>query len=911
MTRTSSGGPSPVDVIGRLPAWVAPTLALGLAGASVGIGVVGYERVTAEPEAEVSFIVEDDLPYGISQETVEAAAEGRVASYQPFTVRVVDRELEWDEYMHGEIDDAEMILSVGDDPEDPDLFLADATRVGISGLDSDDRYSVASTVRETFVNNRTIGHGPNAVVGAALTAADLHFDEGGRSPATWVSAAALPLLAGVALLFGWVRARGLERRRLRRLSRAKLRLARVVLELDVLELRFEAARAALADSPSGGASDDDAVAALESDWDRIRTDSLRLARREQELEHAWLGGPAPRGSSGQTVGETPDWSDLEQFDQETAELQRRADALAAASELRAGHAGSGSVLDRLALPLLQSVDEVLAQRSRLARAAGEGTGESLDRLRSARDELLALNQEAATIPARSGGDDGDSDGARLVAEHAELLERWEAVERRIVGACTALSGALKTHRREDHPGKKALRRDAEERVRRRVQASSAGASDSLDELRSTLGLQHGAAGGPMWSAERVLAALDHTELSAEHSTGGISEEGWQAVVATVGMILPVAAGLLTGWAAVERADVNTAFGRTLEGDQPLAALDVVGDLGAVPEFEEPSDIRPSNQDSLTLEYVRESMARSVEFSEDAALLPDHLDLHVALLPADDYISYTPRADHDYRIDIDYWDIVNAHARIKEEVGAEDPEALDPATGEVALGQGILPVWLLDENTFAVGYTMTGEISSGVDSRLGAYSFRATDLLVSGGGDFEITLGDQVANTLQDLGRAMEYNHQESVKVDTTSLFWLVAVATWSGAQTLLMIGVAVAEAGRRGIGTRRVRRQLAGLRSRLDELALGLDLSRLDMVAVLGGDSPTAGRAEEADQRLHEAALATAWREVQALERLPRREQRGEDWESRVVHVEKLIDTLAARETDVAVRAEDLLRTQR
>lgn len=765
-------------------------------------------------------------------------------------------------------------------------------------------------MRETFVNNRTIVHGPNAVVGAALTAADMHFDEGGRSPATWVSAAALPLLAGVALLFGWVRARGLERRRLRRLSRAKLRLARVVLELDVLELRFEAARAALADSPSGGASDDDAVAALESDWDRIRTDSLRLARREQELEHAWLGGPAPRGSSGQTVGETPDWSDLEQFDQETAELQRRADALAAASELRAGHAGSGSVLDRLALPLLQSVDEVLAQRSRLARAAGEGTGESLDRLRSARDELLALNQEAATIPARSGDDDGE-EGARLVSEHADLLDRWEAAERRIVGACSSLGGALKAHRREGSPGKKELRRDAEERVRRRVLASSGGATDSLAELRASLGLKHGAQGGPMWSAERVLAALEHTELAAEPATGGISEEGWQAVVATVGVILPVAAGLVSGWAAVDRADVNTAFGRTLEGDQPLAALDVHGDLGAVPEFEEPSDLRPSNQDSLTLEYVRESMARTVEFTEDTALLPDHLELHVALLPADDYISYSARPDHDYRIDIDYWDIVNAHARIKEEVGAEDPEALDPATGEVALGQGILPVWLLDEDTFAVGYTMTGEISSGVDSRLGAYSFRATDLIVSGAGDFEITLGDQVANTMQDLGRAMEYNHQESVKVDTTSLFWLVAVSVWAGAQTLLMIGVAVAEAGRRGIGTRRVRRQLAGLRSRLDELALGLDLSRLDMVAVLGGDSPTGGRAEQADQRLHEAALATAWREVQALERLPRREQRGEDWESRVAHVETLIDTLAARETDVAVRAEELLRTQR
>ncbi|WP_344685869.1 hypothetical protein, partial [Actinocorallia glomerata] len=195
MTRTSSGDSSFADVIGRLPAWLAPMLALGLAGASVGIGLVGYDRVTTEPEAEVSFIVEDGLPHGITQETVEAAAEDRIASYQPFTVRVVERELDWDEYMNGEIEDADMILSVGDDPEDPDLALADATRVGISGLDSDDRYGVASTVRETFVNNRTIGHGPNAVVGAALTAADMHFDEGGRSAVTWVAAAALTLTA--------------------------------------------------------------------------------------------------------------------------------------------------------------------------------------------------------------------------------------------------------------------------------------------------------------------------------------------------------------------------------------------------------------------------------------------------------------------------------------------------------------------------------------------------------------------------------------------------------------------------------------------------------------------------------------------------------------------------------------------
>ncbi|WFP16358.1 hypothetical protein [Citricoccus muralis] len=80
------------------------------------------------------------------------------------------------------------------------------------------------------------------------------------------------------------------------------------------------------------------------------------------------------------------------------------------------------------------------------------------------------------------------------------------------------------------------------------------------------------------------------------------------------------------------------------------------------------------------------------------------------------------------------------------------------------------------------------------------------------------------------------------------------------------------------------------------------------MVAVLGGES---GDAAVADQRLYESSLVTAWREVQHLEDLPRAEQSGEDWESRVRYVQRLVDTLAQRDRDVADRANELLRAQR
>ena len=81
------------------------------------------------------------------------------------------------------------------------------------------------------------------------------------------------------------------------------------------------------------------------------------------------------------------------------------------------------------------------------------------------------------------------------------------------------------------------------------------------------------------------------------------------------------------------------------------------------------------------------------------------------------------------------------------------------------------------------------------------------------------------------------------------------------------------------------------------------------MVAVLGGDDGDYGDAAEADQRLYEAALVTAWREVQVLESLPRSQQRGPEWTSRVAHMDRLVESLSERDVDVAQRALALVRS--
>ncbi|MEW1980255.1 hypothetical protein AB0333_04895 [Citricoccus sp. NPDC079358] len=861
---------------------------MSLAGVSVVLGAIGLQQVTAQPTEPITFVVDEGLPHGITQESVEAAAEGIARGHEPFTLHVVERELEWDEYSNGETGDADIMLSIGDDPEDPDLSLHDATRVAFAGEDYGDDYSTAASIRETFVNNRTLGHGPHAIIGAALTSADLKFDPGIRTPLLWAPLAALPMFIAILVMYRWVGRRRDERARYRAFGESQLRLARAVLELETLQLRVEVA---------GVQQDRPQHARLQNDWKRVRELTRELARTEQSLV-ADLDRTSPPLKA-RTAEQLE--SDLQQFAADTLDLQRRADVLAQAAEVRSGHAGSRSVLDRLALPLLQSIDEVLAHHDRYPAEARA--------LQAHRARLLAIAQEVADH-------DADELAAGLISRHGDLLRRWNAVEQDIRTTAQRMSRRVaspKTIPNAAHV--RTLNESVDERARARVSAATAGATDSFTGLRAALGLGHGADLGPLQATEQVLELIDR------HAGHGQSTPPPPPSTAASGIpyglllgVFPLLVSLGAGFLVSSQVeDSHIQYGRTLTGDRPLAGLQVYGDPAALAGPVQPRETDPQTQaDSLDLDYVRERMAWSLEHSDEGALLPADVEVTVALLPSERYIDYAPDPEYDHRIAIDYWDLLEAQQQVKQDVAAEFPEVLDPRTGDVALGQAILPVWILEDGTYAFDNFLTGEFSVGVSSRLGAYAFTGTEPTVYGTGDMaDVSIGWWISYELEDLGRAMEYNHLTVDQVSPAAVFWAVFFSAWTGILTVIMLGLAVVEAGRRRVGTAAVRRQLAGLRTDLEQLALGLDLSRLDMVAVLGLDSATGGRAEQADQRLYESALVTAWREVDALERLPRREQRGEAWEARVRHVRRLVTTLATQQADVARRADALLRSQR
>lgn len=908
------------------PSWRQPVTAAALAATALGIGLFGYQAATAAPQYPLDIVVdeplENDLGVGITAESIQAAAEGHYV-YEPFTFRVVSRELDFSEYMSGDVEDADVILSIAlnrqdaDDLEDwemaeaEEFYLGRAVENTVAFADPDIPLGDRREVESAFANNLTLGHGPNAVVGAALTAGDLQFSGSVRTPALWVPLTMLPVVAAIALMWFWQRDRRRYRYTLDRFSAAKLTLARVVLELDALEVRYLSARAALQDSDSDSSAQDQA---LQKDWEDIEHSSLQLARIEQELEKLFAGRATGANTDDTLLDYAPDSPQLDitpphpggtraltHFELEAAALKERADALAAASELRAGHTGSPSVLDRLALPLIQAIDELI-RRNREAPGIA-------DLLAPHRQSLLALSTEAQDASAAdSSGTDDDALAQQLVAEHADLLHRWGQSEEQLI---------KDLHQwRADHPSAQSaeLEARAAQRVKTRIRALTSGEHESFEALRRTLGLGYGPGSGPLHAAEHTLELLDarHRQRTAPSAIPAEEETSWWLQGSTLGVVVPLVLALGAGVIAAGQVETNTQYGKVLEGDQELASIEVLGDISSVIELADPLSSQEdlTQADTVQLDYLRDRMQRRFEFSGEG-LLPEPIDLLAMILEVDQYAEYELELGDNWdHIHFDYFDMMEVHHRIKQEAAEHNPAILDSETGEIAEGQAILPVWVMEDGRYGLSGMLTGDISTGVDSRLGRYDFQYTRARLNGDQE-TMMLGDRIYNDLGNLGMAMEYNHQESQQVSGTHVFWLTAVAAWGGLQMLVIIGTAMLDRAGRRFGALGARRQLSSLREKLNTLALGLDLSRLDMVAVLGGDSATGGGAEEADQRLYEAGLVTALRQVQALERMPARKMSGEDWMQRVQDVEAIIDNLAARDRETAQRAEELLTSQR
>ncbi|WP_282824981.1 hypothetical protein [Gulosibacter sediminis] len=865
-------------------------LALAIAFAFVGVLMAqfGAARVNSQPDAPITFIVEGELPYGITQQSVDAAAQTHGAlSREPFTIEIVDRPLEWIEHQHGELPEGvDVLFSVYIDPDDVDLSLPSRNSVAFADAAfTDIDYSDATSIRETFLNNLTMGHGPSAVVGAALTAASNFYDGGNRNPLLWGSLAALPLLASCGLFSAYAREAREHRARRRRFDRARLQLARVVLELETLEVQFSAAYAELA-SVQGKREKRQAEAArkkLRRDWKAVRDESLELARIEQALERDLVNPAAPTHSS---VPKEP--ADLDQFERDVAALNSLADSLAAASSVRVGHANSGAALASLALPTIQATGEVLRQREYLR-------DRDVARLESQRAALLALVREAERVA-------GDDPSPEAVREQAELLHKWNDIETRMTATLGHLTRAPQGERE----------RMARERAAQRIRAASGGESDSQSKLRSALGLGEAEGAGPLLAAERVLVSLEGSRGKAPQTAK--RSFAWFGAVTIFGPV--VVALAVGGVAAGVQASQHPGYGQRLEGDRQLAGLQIYGDVELLPDYEIRSTISDAttNHTALTLDNVRTWMNAMLRSSDDLALLPSDIDLTVAVLPAADYfpdMKWTEEADSGYdRYVIDYADLLAAYPEMFADIGADYPDVFDPDTGEVRVGQVVLPIWVFEGEQYTIGLPLTGEISTGVDSRLGAYFFTATELrpIRPADNDYPTGIDAAVASQLLELGRTLEYNHLETVDEDAGGVFWALSLAVWSALQLLLVLGGAVVEAVRNARGSLAARRALADIRGDLERLALGLDLSELDMVAVLGAGTGERGDAAQAEQRLYEMSLMTAWRQARALESLPRSMQRGPEWQAQVAGLRQLVTTLSERDADVSERALEAIR---
>ncbi len=880
-----------------------PVLAVSLAALSAGLGQVAQSRILDRADQPITFVVERGLPYGITQESVDAVAKDRALSYEPFTMLIVGRDLEWEEYQHGELpEDADVILSVGIDADDPDLSLTDPTRASVAKLADDDEwtnYRVSGDIRESFLNNLTQGQGPSAVVGAGMTAASQAFDGGTRSPVFWVSVAVLPLLVGLLVMAFWARHLARERSRRRVFSRARLELARVVLELDLLHAQVSIAGAELERGARGRARKavGEVKRALNEDWSQIRKESLDLAHEEQVLTRDLLDPRAPVHERGAPA--TP--LDLSRFAERAAALRRRADALVAASTLRVGHGAGGTVLGQIALSSTLAIDELLARGDLLRE-------DERDVLTRQRGDLLALLRESETAF-------GAEDGPEVIARHADLMARWRDAESDLTATLARIERRVRRRMpRQIRSGGTADSLD--ERVRERTRIATGGRMDTLAELRASLGLTPRSTATPSHLAERILIVMDIIDearggAAVAREPRALRPAPDLALLPVFG--LPLVAALIAGIVATSAADAADAtYGRPLVGEQPLAALEVVGDPALLPGYVEPgaAERYPANSETLSLDYIRDRMESNAR-GTDSALLPQHLDLAVVLLPMDEYVTVRKDDRVDDGIVVDFLEMIEVYPRIKAAVAAASPEVIDAVTGEVRDGHAILPLWIRGDGSYDVGLPLTGTLSTGTESRLGAYDFVATEFRMWNrpGDDTTLPAGDLVASQLTELGRQLEYNDLRVAGLPASALFWTVALATWTGVQVLAVAGWCVAQLIHRNAGSRRARGDLRTLREKLNALALGLDLSRLDAVAVLGAADGHRGAAAEADQALYETMLFTAWREVQELETLPRREQRGSEWLVRVERMRTTIDALAARESEVGERALALIRS--
>lgn len=531
-----------------------------------------------------------------------------------------------------------------------------------------------------------------------------------------------------------------------------------------------------------------------------------------------------------------------QFEAKSRRLAASADALMGAGAVLGGQSQSERTFDRLAAPMAFGTRELLA---RLHQApAGLVPPRRVERLEEALTRLLVAGSKNQ--------------------KSAPAVNAWKKAEQELERCAISIRRTLRRHLKGPAGAQQRARED-------------------LSSLRVGVGL-------PANGAQKVLDALDGANDTARALFGPLSRsvEEHQEPAAprrrravriprlkrrtawVVSGLLVALPSLIAGGLVAESATAQPEW--TLRGSQSLRSLALDGDTRGITE----AGIRKYLDDKFT----------------------EPVDVTVAVRDAEDYLKVASARGADGEIttpELDPTVLVDALWRIKGEL----PELTDQTTGELLSGNAVIPVWVFDDSTATSPTPITAAVARGDISRLGDSTWEYGSIYVSSYRE------SAVATEIERLSRGLQGNGYFKPDVNGTLLFWLLTSAF---ALALVTLGqlfsfgrsmmLRLGSFGRNASRARRVRQDL-------EALALDLDDSRLNTVAVLGA-GPAASSAE-ADQRIFERALAMAWRMAEELGTSPWSQRHGAAYVAQIEKLEGLVARLGIRDADAARRTRELL----
>lgn len=845
--------------------------ALLAALATLVLGVISLGAAVDQPDEPITFVVEDDIQVAdgalpdlnITQEAVDQAAENAsLGGYEPLKVIVSGDPAP--EQVDATVDDADVKLHLGDS------LLADGQALPplevitlAEGLVAD-QYETRTGIVQALENSISSGHGPGAVVAAAQNAT--HLIHPAPNPLAWAAATGVAVSVTFFSFFGWFRRRAHRESDQRSLATARYQLARVVLDLDALEVSVHTAR------PN----------AAESQWDHVVNQVRRLQSREPELMSS-VETAIPRSTAHASRRA------LQEFVDDAAELTVQAHALEEALAVKSGWGTAERTLRGLLGPVHEALFE-LTTRVEAQRPVPQRVSEELQIARDAHRSLLELTESDSTEDIVTPWQQAETDLVRAVGELVQVLRRR--------------NGRVVMHIRD-------VRHHAEVSRRRRIASHARHQSDqaetSRDRLREALGLTNDEAGqAPLEVLEQanVVARArfgDHRQLDAARDdlpTAPVTEEPMRPIsaptqrqleaeqrrrstrrtrtrLAAVGVVIVI--GFVTGGiVSVPLQEQRPEWEQA--GDEQLAEITVDGDTAGIEALDEQT-IR---------NYLRDQFTEPVR-------------LTLAVRPVD-YLDWTTNPEHHDRIRIDYAHGVETMWRLKSEL---DPELTDPVTADVQPPHVVLPVFVMnDSSRYVTLPAMTGTLAVGQETGLGELTFRLTDPPI-----WDEESGSAISYELESLSRQLNSNAVFSDRSDPQLIFWLVSTAVMLlGAVALLILRWI----GQVSVGLGRWGRQAPRLHNAQQQLdRLLVDENTRDFAVAVSDTSPESAGTETAVQSLFDRLLLLCARELESLRLAPRDERGSVEFGRRVDRLVERLDVLTHQHRDTENRMAQLLRVSR